>query len=304
MKQDKLYKQGQKQSFPKRSLPPISPVGVLVFGCKLSSLVNGSIQGRNNIFITTSYCHPIKFNHVPSSMPIDACSWCNNPLFGLYGLSTKGRDYQPRRVEGFYNPDGNSFVEIRGGYSELGHLPSKMCVTCTFDRIKIIGCEFHQVKQLSIADLDGWVLNEDKGTSACVAFGQDPPDFVGAKFFLNVRWCSICPNLATFKCVTVGDGVEGCGLLLCENCEDLLGKVMKSGVTGGNKVLDTLVREVGSQNWIFVEGVRADATFLTSEGELMKILETEMSCKPVTLEMARNKEILSPESMVSQNQRD
>ena len=92
----------------------------------------GYTLGQRHIFKTTAFCHPIKFNYEPDPMGKEPCSWCDSPFFGHYGLAD---DDGPRRVEGFYWPDGSGFEEVQGGYSERGYSQSKMCVACTSEPV-------------------------------------------------------------------------------------------------------------------------------------------------------------------------
>lgn len=236
----------------------------------------GYTGGSKHIFITTSFCHPIRFNYQPDPMGSEPCSWCDNPLFGIFGLDEGDG---PRRVEGFYDPDGNGFEEVLGGFAESGIKNSKMCVSCTFERIKIMGCECHQTRKLTPQDCGGWEYNDAKWKKAWNAFQGG--DMAGATFLLESRWCAICPSLAHRKCCTrQDDGGDGCGLLLCDKCDELMGKIMKSGVWEGNRALDAVAREItGIQRWLHPDGVRADAWFLTSKGELYQRLKKNFGLK-------------------------
>jgi hypothetical protein len=62
-------------------------------------------------------------------------------------------------------------------------------------------------------------------------------DAEGSRLVLNAKWCSVCPAIAEYRCVAPQDDIIddefdeeessrcGCGLLLCANCKDLLGKI-------------------------------------------------------------------------------
>jgi hypothetical protein len=234
----------------------------------------GYTLGQRHIFKTTAFCHPIKFNYEPDPMGKEPCSWCESPFFGLYGLADeKG----PRTVEGFYWPDGSGFEEVAGGWSEMGFSQSKMCVACTFERVRIVGCEMHHVRPLSVAngEFDPKVWDDKAWEDAAEALKRD--DDEGGALILNAKWCSICPNLAAFKCASKQaydlcggeEGDEGCGLLLCGECMDLMGKCVNAEIRRGRQVLDAMVSEVRRNKLLYPAGVRADAEFLTSEGELM-----------------------------------
>ncbi len=204
----------------------------------------------------------------------EPCSWCESPFFGLYGLADESG---PRKVEGFYWPDGSGFEEVQGGWSEAGFSQSKMCVGCTFERIRIVGCEMHHIRPLSIVngEFDPRVWDDKAWGDAAEALKRD--DDQGGSLILKARWCSICPNLAGFKCASKQDfdlsggeeGDEGCGLLLCNECRDLMGKCVNAGIRKGRQALDAMINEVTRNKLLYRGGVRADAEFLTSEGELM-----------------------------------
>lgn len=236
----------------------------------------GCTAGIKHIFITTSFCHPIHFNYQPDPMGSEPCSWCDNPLFGIFGLD-EGEG--PRRVEGFYDPDGNGFEEILGGFAEFGIKNSKMCIPCTFERINMMGCECHQTRKLTPEDCGGWEYNDVKWARAWSAFQAG--DMVGAEYLLKSKWCAICPSLAHRRCGSrQDDGGDGCGLLLCDKCDELMGKIMRSGVWEGSRALDAVVREItGVQKWLHPDGVRADAWFLTSKGELCERLKKNFGIK-------------------------
>lgn len=81
---------------------------------------------------------------------------------------------------------------------------------------------------------------------------------------LKGKWCSICPNLARWKCCTPGDDGSGCGLLACEHCMQLLAGVYKGDL---QKMLPRLSDESMEKSMF---GPRADAELLKEDGLLMK----------------------------------
>lgn len=280
----------------------------------------GITAGIRHIHMKTSFCHPITFNYQPPpefspfelqtgeksttirSPKDEVCHFCESPFFGQAGLSEKFGG--PKNVEGFYWPDGSGFEEISGGYSELGLMPTKMCGACTTSRIEIMTCFKHQVVPLTVADtplLDPQVVNK----AAQAGFAGD---FAPGKLLKEAKWCSICPSLADFKCCQEqigfnGDGeevtVKGCGLYLCEDCEVLMGKaftglclplppsafhfnsMITGGVTRNPEIIATVIGIIESQSYRFQTGVRADASFLTNEGELMVRLQQNFGQKDV-----------------------
>ncbi|CZR52507.1 uncharacterized protein PAC_02384 [Phialocephala subalpina] len=273
----------------------------------------GTTLGVKHIDIITAFCHPIKFNYIPpptfspfdlpssrqastseasvasssNSTSIfgkkekkkskktktvvppdpDPCDFCNSPFFPLTGLSdTSG----PRKVEGYYDPSSAGFEEISGGYSELGYKIRKL-------RVGPLGTHTGAGK----VEVDERVYDDRLWALACA--GIYTGDLPAAELVTNALWCSICPTLATQKCCTQqpvltssdshSNSFKGCGLLLCDVCEEMMGKMWKGGIKTNPEILGAVIRELTNQAWIYKEGVRADASFLTPEGELMVRLE-------------------------------
>jgi hypothetical protein len=163
------------------------------------------------------------------------CSFCDYPTFGICGLQeARG----PRTVEGYYVPacEGGGFEEIHGGYSEAGYTATKMCAGCTFARLRIVGCRSHRLRRLVHGvDVDPRVWDEQAWNASCRAIHAQ--DWQGARLVYEARYCSVCPDLAHFACCTQsfaldGEREEGCGLLLCERCKDMMGHCFKAGISG------------------------------------------------------------------------
>ncbi|KAL8805338.1 MAG: hypothetical protein Q9182_002012 [Xanthomendoza sp. 2 TL-2023] len=224
--------------------------------------------------ITTRLAHPITFNYIPySETDTPHCHWCENILHGLLGLGTR-----TVTVMSIATPSGTEtsagYTELDGGHTSHGHLPSRMCPSCTLDRFTIVACEGHQLSPLP----SGTTCNDD----------DDNDDLImsvlsGERDSKTVAWdwCSICPSAATYTCrrpssiwlENSGEDLEtlGCGLMLCGECAGLLGECggdldevvgrkMREAVAGG---------EEGGELW-----VRADAEFLTRGGELVRRVPT------------------------------
>ena len=283
-------------------------------------------QGIPHILICTSFAHPISFNHVPAPGGSHPCSWCSSPFFGLFG-------HGEREVEVIPWPNGHGYEEIgldpaenianisnikfnnnigcrdnvnaKGkeqkfskdlrGHSQLGEEYSRMCISCTFQRVCIMACDSHQMK--SMEDIDPRVYNEREFERAVVALQSG--DKEGSRLVTEARWCSVCPALAEHRCIAKQENIlvheddfdverqgrnradcrKGCGLLLCETCKDLLSKLeiakmfSLSPATRDTNTLDLLVRMVQGDKFHYPIGTRADAEFLTSEGELSRRLE-------------------------------
>ncbi|KAI9049737.1 hypothetical protein LZ554_005889 [Drepanopeziza brunnea f. sp. 'monogermtubi'] len=243
--------------------------------------------------ITTAFCHPIRFNYIPDPLNQNPCSWCHNPFFGLWGLADSD---DPRKVEGFWYPDGGGFEEIFGGYSEERYSRSSMCVMCTFERMRVTQCGGHRMRMLDPlkGEIDMRVFDDEKWSQAVEAYTTGGDDNLVRK----TKWCAVCPATATMMCCASqrfdaqgdsryygesgqhgrcdGAGEEGCGLCLCEDCAVLLEKMVKGGARTGGRQIDALVNHVRCNTWRYPEGVRADASFITSSGELLRRIEQGM----------------------------
>ncbi|KAL9012288.1 MAG: hypothetical protein Q9173_002944 [Seirophora scorigena] len=196
--------------------------------------------------ITTRLPQPVLFNHDPP----ESCSWCTAPLHGLLGLGI---------VHPLVHDTPSGYIEVSGGHIAEGYLPSRMCVTCTLDRFRIVGCEGHEMHKLD-EDAETNRLHAEDAIESFVA-GQ-----------ADWEWCCICPRPAVYGCGTPMEGfddeeaITGCGLRLCEKCAE----TMKSDCEGD---LETLVAMKMSE----AEGredhesiLRADADLFTRNGELLR----------------------------------
>lgn len=216
----------------------------------------GWTLGIEHITIITSFCHPIRFHYVPDPDNRYPCSWCDSPVFGLWGHSPKEVEVIP------YGKNGNE--EISGGHSEDGVDQTKMCCNCTLERISIMYCEGHLMKP--IEGLDPKTLDLGAIGQSLVALAQD--DHVGAELVNRVNWCSICVAPAEYSC---NDQGEGCGLHLCQTCNDLLARLQKSWTASvGLNLMDELVKLWKADLWKREDmgELRADAEFLLTTGEL------------------------------------
>jgi hypothetical protein len=239
----------------------------------------GSSQGIPHIYIRTSFAHPIAFNHIPAPDGSSPCSWCSLPFFGLFG-------HGERTVEVIPWPRGHGFEEIgqlagtrdRRGHNQLGLERSRMCIPCTFQRVGIMACAEHEM--CAMPDVDPRVFQGDEWNAAVAALADG--DQARGRLVRDAQFCCVCPALAEYRCATpqMHDGVygfaegegRGCGLLLCEECRDLMTKIEKQRVFAedarGFNVLDRLVHMVADDKFQYPNGVRADALFLTTAGEL------------------------------------
>ncbi|KAL8665260.1 MAG: hypothetical protein Q9168_007742 [Polycauliona sp. 1 TL-2023] len=86
--------------------------------------------------ITTRLAHPISFNYTPSD-DTPPCHWCADPLYGLLGLGTVS--VQVHALTTMTGKESNAgYTELQGGHTDHGHLPSRMCTACTFERFGIL----------------------------------------------------------------------------------------------------------------------------------------------------------------------
>ncbi|KAH8811597.1 hypothetical protein F5884DRAFT_281954 [Xylogone sp. PMI_703] len=260
--------------------------------------------------IKTAFCHPITFNHIPDSSNKHPCSWCDSPFFGLSGHGVVEVEVLAPSAG-----SGSGYEEISGGHVQNGRPNSKMCVLCTFSRLRIIMCGGHQIGPIPGMDprrYDHRLLQESiealkrsagKNSDGGVEAYGDSGDEDKGQFAMRTKWCSVCPAPAFYQCCTKQqfnefgeptattsnsnskndsdknlESTKGCGLLLCEVCLDLTFKVAEvpKSATMNEVVIESTVlsRVIRCANEKFMrlsypEGVRADAEFLTSEGELL-----------------------------------
>jgi hypothetical protein len=234
--------------------------------------------GSRQKIIKTCFAHPIKFNYIPDTAGQHPCSWCSFPFFGLWGYGEVTVEVMP-----WGSALGNE--EVAGGHSSKGGKESsKMCVACTFTRVRIMTCQAHLVRRIANFDARSFQPEMLERSFAALAEG----DREGGELAMKTKWCSVCVAVAEYKCCTAqhyddsaqqlsnGDVLEGCGLYLCATCNDTFERIEKSKGNNPNVVVvDSLVKIRGDELWKHRKGgddvdrVRADAEFLTSKGELM-----------------------------------
>jgi hypothetical protein len=236
-------------------------------------MLTAQTLGLQHKIIRTCFAHPIKFNYVPDPANQHPCSWCAAPFFGLWGFG---------EVEVEVIPWGGALgnEEIVGGWaSDKGHGSTKMCVECTFTRVRIITCQGHRVRRIEGLDKRSFQPKMLERSFGALAIG----DKEGGKLAMETKWCNICVAVAEYKCCTKQhysdsaeqlsshEGLKGCGLYLCATCNDTFERIEKS--KGNNPtvvVLDALVVIRRNELWkAESDKVRADAEFLTTRGELM-----------------------------------
>ncbi|KAI9642870.1 hypothetical protein NHQ30_008604 [Ciborinia camelliae] len=257
-----------------------------------------SHNGIRTIKITTAFSHPIIFNYRRDPMSLHPpCSFHSDPFFGLFGFG-------PRLVTVVPWPsiNGDGYEELENGHgdSEVGEPQTRMCVKCTFARVKILGCEEHVMKVLP--RVDQRVFDEKKLSDSVQACkrgaregrwgrGGDGEPERGSKADLvwRAKWCAVCPSPGAWVCdrsvLEHGSSgrsqsnssqssqsliKKGCGLILCDTCNDLHAKIQKGGKKGGSVVLGRVIQLAGERSKMidYPDGVRSDAEFLTGDGEL------------------------------------
>ena len=208
--------------------------------------------------IKTKLAHPIQFNYAyDDEEGIAPCHWCEDAVYGIFGLG----EVEVEVIEG---EDGQSFVEVAGGHAgTYGH--SRMCEFCTLDRLKMTACRNHDIEPIEGMD-------PEKFDYDAVMEWMMP----GMASLAPFAWCSICPSPAFYFCSTKPsidtDGQEedlflgdqkGCGLLLCNSCAIPL-------VSEHGGKLDRLIDSLENDEDDGGFGIRADASFLHSKGELLR----------------------------------
>ncbi|KAJ5835413.1 Peptidase C19 ubiquitin carboxyl-terminal hydrolase 2 [Penicillium robsamsonii] len=189
-------------------------------------------QPANTYRIWTELAHPVVF------LADDPCDWCNNFAYGITGLG-------PRNPEVWTDGKGK-IVELQDGHIAEGKEQSRMCVSCTWNRCKIIQCS-HDTLNLLLAPFSP--QDEVRKATASTLLHRasealtDPQTGEAGTFYPSpiYEWCSLCREPAVGCCQAVqpldiyADVVEcdeetrGCGLMLCEYCLELT-KRFKGGL--------------------------------------------------------------------------
>lgn len=256
-------------------------------------------NGIRTITITTAFCHPIIFNYIRDPMArYPPCDFDTNPFFGLFGFGHRLVTVVP-----WPTITGAGYEELENGWGESGEEATRMCVKCTYERVKILGCPEHDLKPLRGEDPR---INDHemmvRSVEACRqglyegrwgrGGGGKPEEGSLAELVWKAKWCAVCPSPGTWVCEWFEheqdqarceqgrsqsnsshgsqQGRKGCGLVLCDTCYDLHSKIQKGGRKGGRAVLGRVVQLAGdgSRKVDYPDGVRADAGFLREDGEL------------------------------------
>lgn len=174
--------------------------------------------------------------------------------------------------------------------------PTFVCISCTFERQRILFCEVHRIR--AIAGLKH--PRDFNYNSAYQKIMRDQFRGIGANTAKDVKWCSVCIAPAFYECCVPDRfvGEVGCGLLLCEVCgegicggkdklEGLLDEVAEDQARNPftpiqkrrsviqQVTLDILIERAGNDAFRYEDGIRADAGFLTNRGELKRWMESQ-----------------------------
>ncbi|KAF7896398.1 hypothetical protein EAF00_006412 [Botryotinia globosa] len=252
-------------------------------------------KGIRTIIIPTSFAHPLTFNYKRDPMALyPPCDFHSTPFFGLFGYGIRHVTVVP-----WPSITGAGYEELENGWGDsgAGHNATRMCVKCTYERVKILGCVEHDLRPLEGLDER---MRDDRlvrdSVKACEegmmqgkwmkGSGETPERGSRADLVWRAKWCAVCPRPGDWVCKSgdTCDGrrslshstqgsqshVKGCGLILCDTCYELHGKVQKGGKKGGRIVLGRVIQLAGSpsRREDYPDGVRADAGFLREDGEL------------------------------------
>ncbi|KAM3150119.1 hypothetical protein ABEW05_009583 [Botrytis cinerea] len=252
-------------------------------------------KGIRTIIIPTSFAHPLIFNYKRDPMALyPPCDFHSTPFFGLFGYGIRHVTVVP-----WPSITGAGYEELENGWGDsgAGHEATRMCVKCTYERVKILGCIEHKLRPLEGLDER---MRDDRlvrdSVKACEegmmqgkwmkGSGETPERGSRADLVWRAKWCAVCPRPGDWICKPgdTCDGrrslshstqgsqshVKGCGLILCDTCYELHGKVQKGGKKGGRIVLGRVIQlaRSPSRREEYPDGVRADALFLREDGEL------------------------------------
>nr|POE66003.1 hypothetical protein CFP56_57693 [Quercus suber] len=207
--------------------------------------------------VTTSFSHPISFNHITASGPIDqdqACHFCT-PKYFAYPLLG---DDRRRTLVVQDDPSKAGLIEINPSAYER----TRMCLACTTIRLNIISCDshhLHPIPGIGLAKLDF-----EGALSNLFAPAHK------ANYTRHDRWCSLCPNLAVRECAALPDSYghkPKCGLALCVVCAT---ELESARYRGNLQALLMDLQETGNEDRPL--GLRADWELLKADGLLARFV--------------------------------
>ncbi|KAJ5163993.1 uncharacterized protein N7500_005823 [Penicillium coprophilum] len=181
-------------------------------------------QSANIHRIWTELAHPVVF------LADDPCDWCNNFAYGITGLG-------PRNPEVWTDENG-TIVELQDGHIAEGKEQSRMCVSCTWNRCKIIQCSHNTLNLLPAPFSPQDEIQKAAASTHLRRASEmlsDPENGKDGNIYRSpiYEWCSICREPASGSCQTVqpvnihadvvdcDEETHGCGLMLCEYCLEL-----------------------------------------------------------------------------------
>jgi len=186
------------------------------------------------------------FNCDDEQTNCQSCHFCEEVGYGLLGMGSK-------TVEVIDRDDGKGLEEISGGHGEDGIEKTRMCISCTMQRMSTIMCLAHEMTPAS---------NHGEGP---VDKNEALSQLLSGQMESSIQWCAICPTPATYGCsAPVEDGCTGCGLLLCETCMP----AMVGSHDGDLQGMLGDLKDQPSEDRII--GLRADYDLLRQDGLLMR----------------------------------
>ncbi|CAI7655408.1 unnamed protein product [Penicillium glandicola] len=191
-----------------------------------NTIASQSVNARR---IWTELAHPVEFlaDNRNESRP---CNWCNNFAYGITGLG-------PRNPE-VWTLENEMIIELQDGHTGEGKEPSRMCVSCTWNRCKIMQCSHDTLDPLPAPFSPKDEVQKTTALSILQEANEaltDPETGKAGPFFPApiYQWCSLCREPAFGSCQAVqpinafaevvdcDEEFRGCGLMLCEYCLDL-----------------------------------------------------------------------------------
>ncbi|TGO58433.1 hypothetical protein BCON_0055g00360 [Botryotinia convoluta] len=198
-------------------------------------------KGIRTIIIPTSFAHPLIFNYKRDPMALyPPCDFHSTPFFGLFGYGIRHVTVIP-----WPSITGAGYEELENGWGDsgAGHDATRMCVKCTYERVKILRCAEHKLRPLEGLDErmrdDRLVRDSVKACEEGMMQGKwvkgsgETPERGGrADLVWRAKWCAVCPRPGDWICKfgDTCDGrrslshstqdsqshVKGCGLILCD----------------------------------------------------------------------------------------
>ena len=226
--------------------------------------------------ITTALSHPITFSCPPDDEK-RPCSWCcnANPFYALYG-HVGGR----RTVRVIEWRDQRGCTELKNGYAQQdGKEPSRMCVHCLLPRIKMMFCQGHVFRRMQGVGEEAMAPRDKQPRAALrrlmnVGRAAAKQDIITRGNLCRkelLRWCAICPNIATDECCAGGTmGDLGCGLKLCRTCRGFVAAEKGRFVRFVEELERKIERTEDFAMRVYPMGLRADYDFFKFRSYMMR----------------------------------